>query len=278
MLVTDLDGTLLDSNGRIHRADAEAIAALLKRGVPVSICTGRMYSGTRQIAQQLRLTGPIACVDGSHIVDTAARRSLFTATLQPTASEALRGLLEQLGLAAFAFASDAIIHDSAGQRFLHYLRTWSERMTPVKNLTSVEGWGSLKDVSAVVALGPQTQIEAVVAGLLAAAVLDGKLLQHATFPLRVPIGNADWAVIVRCASVDKGTATAWLAKHHGVPLDQVVAVGDWLNDVPMFKVVGKAFVMAQAPAEVRESAHFVLNAHTQVGGGIREAAERAGLL
>jgi Cof subfamily protein (haloacid dehalogenase superfamily) len=278
LLVTDLDGTLLDSSGRVHRADAEAIAALLKRGVPVSICTGRMYSGTRQIAQQLRLEGPIACVDGSHIVHMGERQNLFTATLQPTAGEALRNLLHEFGLATFAFSADSIIHDSTGQRFLHYLRTWSERMTPIASVTSAEGWAMLRDVSAVVALGTQAQIEAVVAGLSQAEVLGRNLLQHATFPLRVPIGSANWAIIVRCAEIDKGTATTWLAKYHSVALDEVVAVGDWLNDVPMFKVVGKSFVMAQAPEEVREHARFVLSAHTQVGGGIREAAERAGLL
>jgi hydroxymethylpyrimidine pyrophosphatase-like HAD family hydrolase len=279
LLVTDLDGTLLDPTGRVHRSDADAIALLQRRGVPVSICTGRMYSGTRPIADQLRLEGPVACVDGSHIVHVGTKRSLFTATLDRVAGEALRQRLAQVGLAAFAFASDVIIHDPRGQRYVSYLRTWSERLVSVRSVTSVEGWAALKEISAVIALGEKVEVDAVVMGLTEQApVALGNSLQFARFPLRGPGKANSWALLVRRADIDKGTATKWLAKYHGVALDHVVVVGDWINDVPMFKVAGKSFVMGQAPAEVRDAAAFVLSAHTLVGGGIREAAERAGLL
>lgn len=279
MLVTDLDGTLLDPTGHVHRSDAEAIALLRRRGVPVSICTGRMYSGTRLIAQQLGIEGPVACVDGSHIVHVGTRRSLFTATLDRAAAEKLRQWLAQVRLASFAFASDAIVHDPTGQRYLSLLRTWSERMLAVKSVTSLEGWSTLQDISAVVALGDKSEVDAVVFGMNEGQSAPfGSQLQMVTFPLRGPGVANCWALLVRRADTDKGTAIEWLAKYHGVTVDRVVAVGDWINDVPMFKVAGKSFVMSQAPAEVREAATFVLTAHSQVGGGIREAAERSGLL
>jgi hydroxymethylpyrimidine pyrophosphatase-like HAD family hydrolase len=55
----------------------------------------------------------------------------------------------------------------------------------------------------------------------------------------------------------------------------VVVVGDWLNDVPMFKTAGRSFVMAQAPSAVKEAASDKLTAHAGQGGGIAEAIERA---
>ena len=58
----------------------------------------------------------------------------------------------------------------------------------------------------------------------------------------------------------------------------VVAVGDWLNDVPMLQCAGQSFAMAQAPAEVRAAAKHQLKADIWTGGGIAEAAERAGLI
>lgn len=250
---------------------------LLRRGVPVCICTGRMYSGTRQIAQQLRLQGPVACVDGSHIVEMNSRTDLFAATLDRAASEHLRELLSRAGLATFVFASDAIVHDPGGQRYLHYLRTWSERMLAVGNVTCAEHWSTLRDVSAIIALGAKADVDFVLSALEQAnATAVPRLLQTATFPLRSPANF--WALLVRRADINKGTATEWMANYHGIALDRVVAVGDWLNDVPMFKVVGTSFVMGQAPEEVRNAATHVLTAHNQIGGGIREAAERAGLL
>jgi hydroxymethylpyrimidine pyrophosphatase-like HAD family hydrolase len=279
LLVTDLDGTLLDPTGRVHRSDAEAISLLQRRGIPVSICTGRMYSGTRPIADQLCLEGPVACVDGSHIVHVKTKRSLFVASLEAGAADGLRQQLAELGLATFVFASDAIVHDPSGQRYLHYMRTWSETLVSVRSVTSPEGWSTLREISAVVALGDKTKVDAVAVGLTDPTTgkrLDS--LQIARFPLRGPGRPGSWALIVRRAAIDKGTATEWLANYHGVSLDRVVVVGDWINDVPMFKVAGNSYVMGQAPAEVRDAAKCVLLAHAQVGGGIREAAERSGLL
>ena len=252
---------------------------LRRRGIPVSICTGRMYSGTRQIAQQLGIEGPVACVDGSHIVHVSTRRSLFTATLDRDAAEKLRQWLSQVGLPSFAFASDTIVHDPTGRRYLSLLRSWSERMVAVESVTSVEGWATLREISAVIAIGDKPAVDAVMAGMNDEQTApSGSRLQMVTFPLRGPGVGDCWALLVRRADTNKGTAIAWLANYHGIPVERVVAVGDWVNDVPMFKVAGKSFVMSQAPAEVRDASSFVLSAHSQIGGGIREAAERSGLL
>jgi Cof subfamily protein (haloacid dehalogenase superfamily) len=275
LLITDLDGTLLDPTGRIHRADGEAIALLKKRGVPVTICTGRMYSGTRNIAEQLGLDGPVACIDGCHIVHTGTRQDLYVAELAGPEQIKLRDALRQVGLSCFAFASDVIVYDRFGRRYLKYLRTWSERMLEIESVTSERGWASLSQLGAIVALGSRADVETVTAEL---ATIDSEPFQFASFPMRASGRDSLWALIVRCAGVDKGTATCFLAEYHGVPLEQVVVVGDWINDVPMFKVAGHSFVMAQAPIDVKGSAKAILRAHTYVGGGIREAAERAGLL
>jgi hypothetical protein len=55
-------------------------------------------------------------------------------------------------------------------------------------------------------------------------------------------------------------------------------VGDWLNDLPMFQVAGRSFAMGQAPDAVKSAATDVLDATATTGGGIAEAARRAGLL
>lgn len=174
--------------------------------------------------------------------------------------------MRKVGLACFAFASDVIVYDRFGRKHLKYLRTWSERMLEIDGITSDRGWASLSQFGALVALGSQADVDTVVADL---QTLEGEPFQLASFPMRAAGRENLWAIIVRCAGVDKGTATRFLAEYHGIPLQEVVAVGDWINDVPMFKVAGQSFVMAQAPIDVKGSAQTVLRAHTYVGGGIR---------
>ena len=60
--------------------------------------------------------------------------------------------------------------------------------------------------------------------------------------------------------------------------DEIVVVGDWINDVPMFLRAGLSFAMAQSPDVVKQAASAVLESSDRSGGGIAEAAERAGLL
>jgi hydroxymethylpyrimidine pyrophosphatase-like HAD family hydrolase len=234
-----------------------------------------MYSGTRSIAEQLGIEGPVACVDGCHIVHVGTRQDLFVAEIVGPPRQKLREALLKVSLACFVFASDVIVYDRFGKRHLGYLRTWSERILEIDSVTSLAGWASLSQMNALVGLGSQADVETVVCEL--AHLLDSQL-QVATFPLRASGNSHLWAIIVRAAGVDKGTAVRFLAEYHGIGLDQVIAVGDWVNDVPMFKVVGRSFAMGHAPDEVKGTAKSVLRAHVTIGGGIREAAERSGLL
>jgi hydroxymethylpyrimidine pyrophosphatase-like HAD family hydrolase len=81
-------------------------------------------------------------------------------------------------------------------------------------------------------------------------------------------------MIVRAAGGTKGTALTWLAKHYGIPLEDTICVGDWLNDLTMFRVAGRSFAMGQAPDEVKAAATDVLEETHEIGGGIAMAVER----
>jgi hydroxymethylpyrimidine pyrophosphatase-like HAD family hydrolase len=57
--------------------------------------------------------------------------------------------------------------------------------------------------------------------------------------------------------VSKGRAVAWLAHRAGVPMGQVLAIGDALNDVEMIEDAGHGAAMATAPAEVRLAGRYI---------------------
>jgi len=238
-----------------------------------------MFSGTRHLAHQLGLDAPLACVDGSHIVHAPSGREMHAAPLASKAAQALMEVLGEFGPAAFAFSDDRVFHEPEGARYLDYVRTWSEQTNEVGNLLFDVDWqGERVHVTAVVALGSQKQVQGAERALNERAA---GLLQTVSFPaFRAPrAGDShSWGMIVRAAGIDKGTAIDWLAQHYGVAPEEIVAVGDWLNDIPMLRRVGRGFAMAQAPDEVKAAASEVLDADAWTGGGLEEAARRAGLL
>lgn len=273
LLVSDLDGTLLDRDGRVHQEDASAIVELRRRGVHVALCTGRLFSGTRHVAEELELDGPVACVDGSHIVDARSGRALHLATLAPQALLDALAELDKGRLSTFVFAGDAVFYDAPGAPLLSYVSTWSRECHRLEHVTAREHWKDHTEVMALVAIGPAGRVRET--GL---RIERAGRLQCATFEIRRPGYEGQWGLIVRSRVASKGTAVRWLAEHYGVAQSDVIVVGDWLNDVPMFEWAGHAFAMAQAPESVKKAARYVLDASTEVGGGVAEAARRLGWL
>ena len=142
-------------------------------------------------------------------------------------------------------------------------------------LTAVRHWETEAGVAGVIAVGTKDEIDALVSGLASAAALVAPVVfpvSHATLP-------GHWAMMARAAGATKGGALSrWIAAHHGIDVSEVVAVGDWLNDVSMLRVAGRSFAMAHAIEEVKAAATEHLRADVTTGGGVAEAAERFGLL
>jgi hydroxymethylpyrimidine pyrophosphatase-like HAD family hydrolase len=273
LLALDLDGTLLDDRGRVHAEDAEAIARAAEAGVRVTVVTGRLYSGTRESARAIGALGPVACVDGTHIVEAGSDRDLFHQALAEPAAEAVRQATSQTKVACFVFAHDEIVFDEHGEPFVPYVKLWSARMVRHQRVTEHPHWGHPRGVSAVVCVGPEESIRHA-----AAAVEGAGGAFVAAFPVRRAEVEPVWGMVVRAAGHDKGTALGWLAGHYGCAPEEVAAVGDWLNDVPMFAVAGRSFAMGQAPDVVKAAAGEVLSATSATGGGVAEALRRLGLV
>ena len=268
LLAVDVDGTLVRRDGSIHPDDDAAVQRLRAGGVPVTIVTGRLYSGTRVVAETLRLSGPIACVDGSHIVDLAGDRELFASAITGADAALIRDTLTRHGLASFLFADDTIVHDAEGAPYAGYVRTWSPRVDVVARVADHHFWEHARGVMAVVVVGAEAAV------LAAAAELRARLARVARV-LTFPVSRIDrHAMVIRAEGPTKGTAITWLAEHHGCAVGEVVVVGDWINDVPMFEVAGRSFVMGQAPRHVKEKATDELRADGGDGGGVAEAIRR----
>jgi hydroxymethylpyrimidine pyrophosphatase-like HAD family hydrolase len=215
----------------------------------------------------------VACIDGSHIFDLHTRGELSCTAISQEAGAHVRDALAAYRPAAFMFSGDRVIHDTRGERFLSYLSTWSDVRQRVVDVTHPTAWASETSVAALVLMGDQECILGV------QRALHGVLgLQDIVFEVRRQDFAGTWGMVVRASGVDKGTAVEWLALHYGVAVQDVVAVGDWLNDVPMLQRAGSSYAMAQAPDEVKAAAKEVLKADIWEGGGVAEAAERAGLI
>ncbi len=175
-----------------------------------------------------------------------------------------------LGLVAFLFAEDAIVHDERGADYLPYVRTWSTDLRYAHRVTEHALWDSEDGMTAVVALGREANIGRTVADIQRDTT---ESMQVAMFPFRRE--GEHWGMVARASGGTKGTALEWIARHYGIGIDETVCVGDWLNDLAMMTAAGRSFAMGQAPDEVKSSATDTLERTIETGGGIAEAIEKA---
>ena len=263
LLALDLDGTLLRADHSVDPRDIAAITELRAAGVTVTIVTGRLHSGAVDAARACAIEGAIACVEGSHLVDLATDTTLDHHPIADAGVAALRAAFDHHRLAGFVFDTDGVHHGDAGRAFAGYVRTWSPNLRVVEDRAP---WSTAP--LAAVAIGDPDAVAAAHAALRTTAGLT-----TVAFPVSAHPGQH--AVLVRAAGPTKGTALAALCARAGCTTADAVAIGDWVNDVPMFQVAGRAFAMGGAPDAVAASATDQLTTATGAGGGIAEAIRRA---
>jgi Cof subfamily protein (haloacid dehalogenase superfamily) len=261
LLALDLDGTLLRRDGTVDERDVAAIAEVRAAGVTVTIATGRLHSGATGAAEACAIDGVIACVEGSHLVELATGHTVVHHGMSDDLAALVRATVAEHGLTPFVFDRNGIHHEHAGAPFADYISTWSPNLRIVEDDVV---WQTA--LLGAVGIGDELAVAAAHAALLN---------EHRVFSVSFPIHSypGKFAVMVRAAGATKGTALAELCQRAGCTLAEAVAVGDWLNDVPMFEVAGRSFAMGSAPDAVRAKATDTLS-QTMPGGGIAEAIRR----
>ena len=264
LLALDLDGTLLRSDQQVDADDIAAIRELQRAGVTVTIVTGRLQSGSLGAAAACAIEGVIACAEGSHLVELASNTTVAHHPMELEMRRVLRDTVGAHGLAGFVFDSQGIHHDHSGAPYAGYVRTWSPNVRVVEEELA---WQT--EPIAAVAIGERDQVEA------AHAVLRGHADRLFSVSFAVSQCPGKYAVLVRAAGPTKGTALAELCRMVGCSTSEAVAIGDWVNDVPMFEVAGRSFAMGGSPDHVSAKATDRLERIAGTGGGIAEAVRRA---
>jgi Cof subfamily protein (haloacid dehalogenase superfamily) len=272
LLAIDMDGTLLRDDKTIAAEDAAAIRGAPSHGITVTLATGRLTTGTLPTARELGLSTPLVCADGGLLIDPRTGTPIVRRAIPFDRANAAIEALVSHGLIPFVFLADAIHCEEAGERHRAVVDTWSHNLVVHRSLATAPEWQQPDAVSLTVGIGPRTSVEQAAEHL---RVAHGDALDTVHFAMG---GMTLWAVRSLPRGCDKGEMLARLASRMSVPNERVAAIGDWFNDIGMFRFAGRSFAMGQAPALVRKAASDVVRSTSATGGGVAEAiaALRAG--
>jgi Cof subfamily protein (haloacid dehalogenase superfamily) len=263
LLAIDIDGTLLDSRGRLPDAHRDALVAAASRGVEVALVTGRSFHFTRPIVELLPLPLTLICNNGA-VVKTVDGRTLMRRLLSRDAARHI--------LAATRHLEDcvAIVFDRADERQIVFERMdWSHpnrRGYYEKNKAYIAAATAplhemlVDDPIQVMFNGSVEPMRALCAVLRAMPAADAFTVAITEYERR------DFSLVdVNGAGCSKGTTLARWVASRGFCADDVMAVGDNLNDVEMLDFAGTAVVMGNA-TDALKARGYRLTASNDDGG------------
>ena len=257
MIALDIDGTLVDDDLALGERTRAAIARAVHRGIRVSLVTGRMTSSALRFAASLGLRDPIVGYQGALARDMPLRADRVGRLLRhtPLPAGVARDAVawsRSVGLDAHANHLEELIIPADDPQVDDYSAFLGTRAIRVRDL----GDWIQRPITKIVAVGAPGRPIA----LLPAA--------RARFRGRADVTVAHPRFLEFVApGVSKGRAVRWLARRLGIPLGQVLAIGDQLNDIEMIAAVGHGTAMPQAPAEVIAAARYVAPPLIEEGSG-----------
>lgn len=247
LIVLDLDGTIIREDQSISIEDRIAIARAQKAGVPVAIATGRIFPTAEQWIHKLNITTPVICCNGAEIRE--AGKTVTSMSMQKEQLEKAYWSVEKFGIKRFIFAGDHI-YCIKGVRHDTLFEKWG--LEKIKNglVQFCEDFGDLMQkagdnaVKLLVCTPDQSrhaEILAVINGLSSFDIVRGETLHFE----------------LTAKGVHKGAALKTLAQKTGVDMENILAIGDSLNDYEMIRTAGLGIAMGNAMPELLKVADDV---------------------
>lgn len=244
LLVTDMDGTLLDLDHRVSEENRRAVEWCLKEGIEVVLASGRSFFSVRPQALDLGLSGPQISLNGGMVADAATGKLHSLRPLAAPLVEPVVKKLEDLGFCPIIFAGSGIYSAQKG-RETDLIESFGEPEISIISRRDLEHLSDPVKVLIHYERGPLDTELARFFGSQVLTIRTGALFLEFQTP-----------------GVSKGEALRGLLDEKGIPPDQVIALGDNDNDVSLFNVATWSFAVANATDAARAAARFRTVAHT----------------
>jgi Cof subfamily protein (haloacid dehalogenase superfamily) len=268
LFVTDLDGTLLGSDGRFSQSDLDTLGTLRGMGVKTAVATGRsLYSLLHSTAADLPVDYVIFST-GAGVMSLPGRNLAYRLNLSPALVEQA---LQFLNGTSFDFMLHRPVPDN--HHFLYRRRNvdntdFESRIDRYRDygmaLDSVNGSDFEEAAQFLVVVPPGDAADAL---SVIRPGLPGLSIVHSTSPL----DHASTWIECFHPGVSKGKTAAWLAAELGVGRGDTMAIGNDFNDLDLLEWAGNSFVVANAPDALRERFRQVAHGGD---GGVAEAVRR----
>lgn len=247
LVVTDIDGTLMEMNGSLHQKTIDVVKKMSAQGVKVVIATGRMYNAARPVVEELGLNTPIICYQGAMIRDE--KEIYFERNVAKNTALSIVDDLRNYNAHINLYLRDRLIVEQddkyikayAGDRFLKY-----EVVSDLKDVVD--------DATKMLAIDEDAD--------LVTKIRDEMKIKY---PFLNIVKSTDYYCEFVNNEADKGFAINHLAEMWNLKKDEILAIGDQDNDIEMIKAAGLGVAMGNCSPNLKKNADVVVDTVQEFG-------------
>ena len=239
LIATDIDGTLLNAEGKLPDGFGELILKLESKGVYLAIASGRQYHTLLNDFKEFKDKLIFIAENGAIVIYQG--RELF---FRPLEKEKVEGIIKDIRATKecdiVLCGKNSAYVETLNSEFEAEVRKYYHRCELVKDLLSVED------------------------DILKVALYDYIDPQKNSYPslhakwgkeVNVIVSGKHWMDFGN-PEVDKGVALKKIQDMLGVKYEETMVFGDYFNDVPMMEVSYYSYAVKNAPEGVRAKARF----------------------
>ena len=261
LVAMDVDGTLTNSDGKIPEENKKVIKHLNEKGVRFVISTGRNDVEIARLAYELGIEPLIIGCNGATVRNLSTHETYVYKYMSTTALENLFSVAYENKISMRLTSLDYLYLTFPEFDFFDSKRerrpSTYERTMIAENVYNV--------------IDNYEQFSAYNDKIIKAVVINNheKVLLFQEMAKKIP-GLTGFRSSLTCLDVinehaSKGTALKTLAEKLKIAQNEVIAIGDGENDIPMLEYAGMAISMENGEEAVKDAADFITKTHDEAG-------------
>lgn len=239
-IISDMDGTLLNSKGKLSEENLNAINYFTDNGGIFSLATGRMLPSAGRFISKIRVGLPVVLYNGTKVYDYINKKIEFETFLEDNRKYILKAIKENnpnLGIEIYS-EEQVYIYQSC-----KYTNRFSKLGYDVIYDVDDSIWD--KKWTKVLILGEEEEIDEL------EKVYKEKYEAGAT----IRSGEKFFEIVPNNTS--KGQALEQLCKNYDIDIERLITIGDNMNDLELLKVGKYGFCVENGNKRLRDTTEFV---------------------
>ena len=278
LIALDLDGTLLNSYGEITNKNKEAIQYAIDKGVEVMLASGRDIQTMKKISSELGIDNFIIAGNGACIYDMKEESNIYESFIQKEKALQIIKICKENSIFFNIYTNIGIITESLNYNVKVFNNENNYRpnnkRTNIEIVSNIETYienNDFKILKIIICDESKIIFNNIIEKLKTIKDVEVLDVEHMSKKI-IRIGTEEHKVEyfyteVTNENTNKWSAIKYLAEKLGIKEEEIVCIGDNMNDYEMVKNCGLGITMQNSALEKQNIADYVTEDNNSDGVG-----------